>query len=123
MHDRGLPIATRLGCRPGAIREIRKCILFPKEYCAGLGSSRAVAAVTGNATTLVDLLPILRVRRLGVVEHLCGKKRRATKKYYQERDEYARRFREKPCGAEHSRFVDGIQRQTSFVVAKPHLHS
>src|SRR5450755_2268578 len=117
MHDHCLPIAVRLRRRPGAIREIRPRIR-PQEHRARCGSTLALAAVTRNATTLVDLLPIPHIRTLRIVERLCGKKQMATKKHEKAHDQCARRSRQKPRGeSAYSRFTDGLHRQSSSRVA------
>src|SRR5258708_40064707 len=82
-------------------------------------SSRAsnfpLPSLTGNAANFVDLLPIAPIRTLRIVERLCGKKQMVAKKDYKAHHQRARRSRRKPRGeCVHTRFADGVHRQTSF---------
>src|ERR1700737_4688902 len=90
MHDDCLPIAVRLRRRPSAVRKVRKRI-WPSENRTRLGSTLALAPVTGNAAAVVNFLSILHIRTFRIAERLCGKKQRATKKHDKRHDECARR--------------------------------
>src|SRR6202163_3897732 len=120
MHDHCLPIAVGLRRRPGAVCKVRKRIR-PPENRTRHRSTLSLAPVTRNAATLVDLFSIPRIRTLRIVERLCGKKQRATKKHDKPHDERTRRPRQSPEEeSEHSRFVDAtqspclLQRNNSF---------
>src|SRR5882672_2651722 len=97
MHDHCFPIAVRLRRRPGAVRKVRKRI-WPRENCTRHGSTIALAPVTGNAAAVVNLLSILHIWTLRIVERLCGKKQRTTRKHNKPHDECSRRSRQKPQG-------------------------
>src|SRR5260370_20209345 len=80
MHDHCLPITVRLGRRPRAVRKVRKRIR-PPEKRTRRGSTLPLTPMTGNAAAVVNLLSILHIRTFRIVERLCGKKQRATKKH------------------------------------------
>src|ERR1700736_7040192 len=95
MHDHSLPIAVRLRRRPSAVRKVRKRI-WPPENRPRHGSTLPLAPVTRDAATLVDLLSIPRIRTIRIVERLCGKKQRTTKKHENPHDQCTSRSRQKP---------------------------
>src|ERR1700680_4266356 len=109
MHDHCLPIAVRLRRRPGAVRKVRKRIC-PRKNRTRHGSTLPVAPVTRDAATLVDLLSIPHIWIFRIVERLCGKKQRATKKHDNPNDKCTRRSRQKPEEeSKRSLFADSLQ--------------
>src|SRR6202790_5696575 len=109
MHDHCLPIAVGLRRRPGAVGKVRKRIR-PLENRTRHGSTLSLAPVTRNAATLIDPLSIPHIRTCRIVERLCGKKKRATKRHDKQQDERTRRPRQSPEEeSAHSRFVDATQ--------------
>src|ERR1700720_1858633 len=106
MHDHCLPIAVGLRGRPGAVCKVRKRIR-PPENRTRHRSTLSLPPVTRNAATLVDLLSIPHIRTFRIVERLCGKKQRATKKHHNPHDECTRRPHQKPREeSARSRFAD-----------------
>src|SRR5580692_1168241 len=97
MHDHCLPITVRFGRRPRAVRKVRKRI-WPPENRTCHGSTLPFAPVTGNTAAVVNLLSMLHIRTFRIVERLCEKKQRATKKHDKPHDKCARRYRQKPKG-------------------------
>src|SRR5580693_10435302 len=95
MHDHGLPITVWIGRRPRAVRKVRKRI-WPHENRTRHGSTLPLAPVTGNAAAVVNLLSIVHIRIFRIMERLCGKKQRPTKKHDKAQDEWARRSGQKP---------------------------
>src|ERR1700692_50956 len=131
MHDHGLPIAVRLRRSPGTIRKIGEGIR-PLEHRARFRSTLPLAAVTRNATTLVDLLPVSHIRTLGIAQRLRGKKQMPAKKHDKAHCHYARRSLQN-CRRKfaHPRFENGIRPPPSFSAAilsptasrpSPHSH-
>src|ERR1700676_2247108 len=80
MDDHCLPVAVGLRRRPSAVRKVRKRIC-PRKNRTLHGSTVPFAPVTRDAATLVDFLSIPHIWSFRIVERLCGKKQRGTKKY------------------------------------------
>src|SRR3984893_7302588 len=119
VHDHSLPVAVWLRRSSGAIREIWKRI-WSLEHCARLGSTLPVAAVTRNATALIDLLAIFHIRGLRIAQRLCRKKEMPTKKHDHAHYHCARQCLQNPRGeSAHARFAAEIQHQPCFCAATP----
>src|SRR6202162_6401945 len=109
MHDHCLPVAVRLRSGPCTVRKVRKRV-WPRKNRTRHGCTLPFAPVTRDAATLVDLLSIPRTRTFRVVERLCGKQQRATKKHDNPNDVYTRQSHQKPEEeSKHSRFAHSVQ--------------